>query len=351
MKRIFAGLFSVLILPIMSSAAVPEPPAFEQKNAIVFRFTGTEAHGLREFLQPRAVEALDSGLRYYGDRMSLACSVQDDCFLYLSQREWAAQRDPEAQTLTMDFTLPVLRTTLEGRLTVSSSIPDTSNRFLLQLKDNNSGEAFTFNNALDCPIQWEWKEEFLKGNGDCRLDFGAEKRYLTYQPSIQFVHNSENTAAVLRGPWAEKLFKAGGKVEVEAEPTHGRVTIGPHFYCWDLDLPGQEDLPLEERYMCQIKLVPASQGELQFVAEGSTADGEAFTFIMRPRFEKNLLHGFELIQDSAQGAVTIDYCPYDRKTDGPRYCSFALNYKRDVIYYPLWTPVQGVAVGWGVRKR
>jgi len=375
MVRPIVSFFLLIVygfFPSFSSAAVPLK--IDQERSLVFRFTGDEANRLNAYLKERTLLESDFGQVYYrGERMSLACSELDDCYLWLDQREWHARTFAWSTALVFDFTLPLAKATLIGQLSVSPDAGYGSAKMELTLQDAANHETFALEKPLSCPMLRPSGLIPLEKKGDCRLDLSPVKpKNPNYAESIQYVQNADNVILTLKGPWAEKLFRLSDAVEVDPNNSERlRVQLGPGLFCWNLNPFGTAPYEVEP-FACQADLSRAMKvgndeneekreenrneknSFLQFSTFGSYNSGitavDSYSLVLRPTFKDSLLFRYELFFNALGQEIFMTTCPTRLDSSPPRACRYIYNTAMDVGIYPIANPVQGVAVGWGLVK-
>ncbi|WP_141732219.1 hypothetical protein [Oligoflexus tunisiensis] len=350
-KKLAINTLLYLFLPWTAFSAVRID--LGQEENLVLRFTGPEAQRLTEFLKERFRQEMDFGAtRYHGERMSLACSEHEDCYLWLSRKEWLPGADDGATSTVLTFTLPLKQTTLSGRLSLTAG-PEDKSTIQLQLQDPYYPGAFSFKRSLNCPVVKGVKEQApLHGNGDCRLELSsAPGKGRPYPPSAQFVHNLDNIVLSFQGPWARKLLDSAPVSGVDPyDPERIRAQLGPELYCWNLDPLGTKPF-LNDSYACQVNLRRQDGENPQFSGQGAMKGNKDFALILQPDFRNGILKDFDLHLRAEGNDHTITHCPNYGKNAGFGQCTVFYDMKIDVDLYPIGNAVQGVAVGWGVSNQ
>jgi hypothetical protein len=323
-----------------------------KQNALVFRFTGTQARSLSAFLKEYTAEPAEkSEVDYVGNLKSLACKREgEECLLWLTQKEWEAREQLSTleETLTLSFTLDYQTNALAGELRISQRADAEDYAFNLALSDSVQEEGLSFSEALLCPIiSGPAIRESLKGDGDCRLDLlgPREKKVLDYHPSLQFIRNSSSIALVLDGPWAEQLFRMNEPGE--ADPESGgrkRVSLGPDIFCWAFPVPATRP------FICQILFKKSPNADLSFSAQSNPTTKPSFSLHLTPGFDSNLLQRLDLTYHSSGQTQTIKTCAVAAPYEVENRCVLYYDLFNDVSGYPLGQPTQGIAVGWGVQS-
>jgi hypothetical protein len=344
------AFLAILYASAYPSASIALGHDLSKADNLVLRFTGSEAQKLTSFLKDRFRKETDyDQTRYYGDRMSLACSEQDDCYLWLTRKEWQM----EGSGNSLNFTLPLKQSTWTGQLSLSEVASQNESMIRLELKDLYYPGTFSFTKALKCPvIKGAEPSASLHGDGDCRLEFSSSpKKGLPYAPSIQFVHNLDNIIVNFKGPWAGKLFASANASEVDPHDSKRlRAQLGPSLYCWNLDPLDQERF-LDDSYVCQTKLLRQDGDKVHFSSQGSMKGNKDFTLTLTPIFRKGMLKDFDLHLHAEDRNWIITHCPNYAKNAGFGQCGIFYDLKMDAGLYPIGNSVQGVAVGWGVVKQ
>jgi hypothetical protein len=351
-KKFAVSTFFYLLFPLSAFSGVGND--LSKADNLVFRFTGLEAQELTSFLKERVRREIDyDQTRYYGERMSLACSEHDDCYLWLSRKEWKIDGNGAAASSVLTFTLPLKQNTWSGRLSLSAAASQNESTVQLQLRDLYYPGTFVLTRSLNCPVvKGETQPGPLQGHGDCRLELSsAPKKGLSYPASLQFIHNLDNIVLNFTGPWARKLFEAAVASEVDPhDPKRIRAQLGPELYCWNLD-PLEQDPFLDDSYVCQTNLLRQDSGNVRFSGQGTMKGNRDFSLILKPRFRNGLLQDFDLLFHTEAKDWTITHCPSYGKNSGYGQCSIFYDMKINVGLYPIGDSVQGVAVGWGVTKQ
>lgn len=344
--------FRILSLMLFLSASPLLSQDLDHETSLLLRFTGPEAQKLTNFMKERVRHESDfDQTRYYGDRMSLACRENSDCYLWLSRKEWQMKRN--ASTAVISFTLPVQQNTWSGQVSISDAASSGSSQIQFQLQDLYFPGSYTFSQPMICPrVQGEAGQPTLHGNGDCRLELSSSaKKGLPTSPSIQVIQNLDNIIVNFKGPWAKNLFASAPASEADPhDPQRLRAQIGPETYCWNLDPLGQEKF-LNDAYVCQSNMKRKPDAALPFVSQGSLKNDKAFSLTLKPRFRQDILQDFDLILHLQGQDWTITHCPNYAKNAGFGQCGLLYDMKLDAGFYPLGNSVQGVAVGWGIIKK
>jgi hypothetical protein len=339
LKKLAARILSLMM--ILSAA-----PVYSQDNNLILRFTGPNAEKLRNFMKERVRLASDfDQTRYYGDRMSLACREDSDCYLWLSRKEWQIKKTKVSSVIS--FTLPVQQNTWSGQLSIFNATSSSQSQVQFQLQDLYFPGVYTFTQPMICSrVQEEAELIPLNGSGDCRLELSnSAKKGLPTPPSIQVVQNLDNIIVNFKGPWAQRLFSAAPVQEADPQnPQRLRAQIGPETYCWNLDPLGQDKF-LNDAYVCQSNMKPASSPASSFISQGSSP------LTLKPFFRNGIMQDFDLVLQLKGQQWTITHCPNYGKNTGYGQCGLLYDMKADAGLYPLGNSVQGVAVGWGIIKK
>jgi hypothetical protein len=342
----------ILSLMLVFSASPLLSQDLSQESDLVLRFTGPEAQKLSSFMKERVRLQSDfNQTRYYGDRMSLACREDSDCYLWLARKEW--QADGRASSSILTFTLPVQQNTWSGRLVISPGLSSQQSQIQFQLQDLYYPGLYAFAAPMTC-TRGRGTEEFtsLKKDRDCHLELSTSpKKGLPISPSIQVVENLDNIIVNFKGPWARNLFSSAASRDVDPnDPQRMRAQIGPETYCWNLDSLDQ-DKYLNDPYVCQTNMKRKSRTALQFVSQGTLKDDATFSLTLSPSFRHGIVQDLELILHRQGQEWTITHCPNFGKNAGFGQCGVLFDMKVDAGLYPLGNSVQGVAVGWGIIKK
>lgn len=352
LKKFAISTFFYFLFPLFAFSAVRND--LSKEDNLVFRFTGLEAQKLTTFMKERGRRETDyDQSRYYGERMSLACSEHDDCYLWLSRKEWKLDGNGAAASSVLTFTLPLKQTTWSGRLSLTAASSPNQSTIQLQLQDLYYPGTFAFTKTLNCPVvKGETQAGSLRGDGDCRLELSSSpKKGRSYPASLQFVYNLDNIVLNFTGPWAKKLFEAAVASEVDPyDPKRFRAQLGPELYCWNLD-PLDQDAYLDDSYVCQTNLLRQDGENVRFSSQGTMKGNRDFSLILKPLFRNGLLQDFDLLLHAEGKDWIITHCPSYAKNSGYGRCSIFYDMKINVDFYPIGDSVQGVAVGWGVTKQ
>ncbi|HET9241227.1 MAG TPA: hypothetical protein VFO10_28440 [Oligoflexus sp.] len=340
-----------LFLMLFLSASPLLSQDLDHESSLLLRFTGPEAQKLTNFMKERVRYQADfDQTRYYGDRMSLACRENADCYLWLSHKEWQMKRNASAAVIS--FTLPVQQNTWSGQVSITDATASGSNQIQFQLQDLYFPGTYAFTQPMICPrVQGEAGQPTFNGNGDCRLELSSSaKQGLPTSPSIQVIQNLDNIIVNFKGPWAKHLYASASTSEADPhDPQRLRAQIGPETYCWNLD-PLEQEKFLNDAYVCQSNVKRKPGTALQFVSHGSLKVDKTFSLTLQPSFRQDILQEFDLVLRLQDRDWTITHCPNSAKNAGFGQCGLLYDMKLDAGLYPLGNSVQGVAVGWGIIK-
>jgi hypothetical protein len=342
---------SLSLMPLLTACPLLSQD-LSQESDLVLRFTGPDARELSSFMKERVRLASDfDQTRYYGDRMSLACREDSDCYLWLSRKDWQLNRKTASSIIS--FTLPVQQNTWSGQVSISDPTESNHNQVQFQLQDLYYPGHYSFTRPMICiRVQGTEKQVNLYGNGDCRLELSkSPKKGLPANPSVQVVQNLDNIVVNFKGPWAKHLYSSARVIESDPhDPQRLRTQIGPETFCWNLD-PGEKEKILNDAYVCQTNMKRRPGAALQFASQGSLKDNKSFSLTLTPSFRKGIVQDFDLALHMKGQEWTISHCPNYGTNSGFGQCGLLYDMKVDVGFYPLGNSVQGVAVGWGIIKQ
>lgn len=328
------------LLLLNGSVFAQTPSDLSEATSLIYRFTGTEAVRLKSFLQERMDSELDaSGVLYYGNLKSLACSEKNDCFLWLAAKEWQ-DASHGSQDFQIAFTLPVSDAILKSRLTVTTSTIGERN-LSLELLDLQKPSATLSLQSNACGTVKGSKLPPL-AYGDCRLELSnALKDVLPYPASSEFVQNAENIVVSFVGASAKKIYESMPDEVDPGIPTRRRIQLGPQFYCWNLQ-PELKNSP--ESYACQGNFIGTPSDGIFDFSSPVIYQGQPTHSDLQLNISNSIVSSIGLSIDG----LPLGACPVYSKKGADRDCKILYNWKLSVDSYPVNPITQGIAVGWGL---